>query len=221
MTRVVEEESVQGRSVFELLEALQALDVRVWVEGEKLRLNAPKGALTAELKDELRQRKDELLELLSGSGGEAEPLEPQLRPEALPLSFAQERMWFVHQVQPDQAAFHLPSALRLRGKLEVAVLEEVLFRLVQRHESLRTRFEDSPEGPVQHIEAPAIVRESFQLPVVDLEGLVPEGPSPEDPPPEAVEAHLRQLAGEAASRPFDLARGPLLRSLLVRLGHRD
>ncbi|MBV9774892.1 MAG: amino acid adenylation domain-containing protein, partial [Gemmatimonadetes bacterium] len=133
------------------------------------------------------------------------PTAPRDRP--LPLSFAQQRLWFIDQLHPGSTAYNLPTALRLRGRLEVPVLRASLDALVARHESLRTRLPTVDGSAVQWIEPPAPV----PLPVLDLSAL----------PDEAREAEVRRLARREARRPFDLARGPLLRATLVRLGAED
>ncbi|MEA2693150.1 MAG: hypothetical protein QOJ16_2537, partial [Acidobacteriota bacterium] len=123
--------------------------------------------------------------------------------EPLPLSFAQERLWFLDQLEPGSAAYNLPTALRLAGRLDPAVLAASLGRIVARHEALRTTFRAGLEGPYQAI-APAL---RLDLPGVDLGGL----------PDRAREAELARLAGEESRRPFDLAAGPLVRAALLRL----
>ncbi|HEX3559471.1 MAG TPA: amino acid adenylation domain-containing protein [Pyrinomonadaceae bacterium] len=132
------------------------------------------------------------------------PIKRVPRGEMLPLSFAQQRLWFLHQLEPESAAYNMPEAMRLRGQLEVAVLRQTLDELVRRHEVLRTTFTVVEGEPFQVI-APA---QSFDLPVVDLSGL-----------PEAErEAEARRLAADEAWRPFDLRRGPMMRAGLLRLG---
>src|SRR6185436_9871880 len=125
-------------------------------------------------------------------------------PIDLPLSFAQERLWFLDQLEPGGAAYNIPSALRLEGPLNVAALAGALSGVVRRHETLRTTFPAVDGAPVQRISPPA----SFPLAMVDLAGL-PEAPR---------EAEGARLAVEELRAPFDLARGPLVRASLVRLG---
>ncbi len=123
--------------------------------------------------------------------------------EPLPLSFAQERLWFLDQLDPGNPTYNIPLALALDGGLEVAALAASLGEIVRRHASLRTTFAAAEGHPVQVI-APA--SGSF-LTLVDLGGL----------PPAAGEAEARRLGREAALRPFDLRRGPLVRAALLRL----
>ncbi|HEX2211317.1 MAG TPA: amino acid adenylation domain-containing protein, partial [Longimicrobium sp.] len=139
---------------------------------------------------------------------------PQLKPVAavpragaLPLSFAQERLWFMDRLQPGSASYNVPSAMRVRGALDVRAMERALGEIVRRHEVLRTTFEERDGAPVQVI-APFT---GFHLPVEDLSAL-----------DEAErEADARRRAEAAAERPFDLATGPLLRASLLRLAADD
>ncbi|HYX24954.1 MAG TPA: amino acid adenylation domain-containing protein, partial [Thermoanaerobaculia bacterium] len=124
--------------------------------------------------------------------------------EPLPLSFAQERLWFLDQLEPGSSAYSIPMSLHLSGALDVAALSQVLTEVVRRHAVLRTRFVQSGGSPAQVVD-PA---ESLVLPVVDLQDL----------PPELGRAEAIRLTAEEKRRPFDLARGPLLRTLLMQLG---
>ncbi|MBV9774989.1 MAG: AMP-binding protein, partial [Gemmatimonadetes bacterium] len=120
-----------------------------------------------------------------------------------PLSFSQQRLWVIDQLEPGSSAYNIPLGVRIRGKLDVDALRRTLDEVVRRHESLRTVFARVGEEPVQVVSAPA----PSDLPVLDLGGL-----------PEAErEARTRELAREEAVRPFDLASGPLLRLRLLRL----
>jgi amino acid adenylation domain-containing protein len=125
------------------------------------------------------------------------------RAVGLPLSFGQQRLWFLDQLEPGGVAYNMPAAVRLRGSLDAAALSWSLGEVVRRHEVLRTIFRLDGEEPAQ-VPLPAA---PLQLPRVDLAGL----------PPGRREAAARRLLAAAAGRPFDLANGPLLRSLLLRL----
>ncbi|HYH82332.1 MAG TPA: condensation domain-containing protein, partial [Longimicrobium sp.] len=148
------------------------------------------------------------VEALRGMAAEAPPVVPVPRDGALPLSFAQQRLWFIDRLEPESAAYNLPVALRLRGELEPAGLAWALAEVVRRHEVLRTTFGIDAEGePVQVVHDPAPAR----LPIVDLSGL---GEAER-------EAWVERLSNEEAARPFDLARDPVLRCALLRLGEAD
>ncbi|MFL5539051.1 MAG: condensation domain-containing protein, partial [Longimicrobiaceae bacterium] len=124
-----------------------------------------------------------------------------------PLSFSQQRLWFLDRMEPGNAFYNLPSAVRLRGALDEAALERSLSEIVRRHEALRTTFTEADGSPVQVI-APF---GAFALPVEELSGL-----SEADR-----EAAARRRVGEEAARPFDLSAGPLFRAALLRLGEED
>ncbi len=135
------------------------------------------------------------------------PVVPTERTGALPLSFAQERLWFIDRLEPGSTTYNIPAALRLAGALDQRALERSLSEIVRRHEALRTVFAEVDGSPVQVI-APF---GGFALPVEDLSGL---GEAER-------EAALSRRAGEEASRPFDLSAGPLFRPALLRLGSED
>ncbi|MFL5542922.1 MAG: amino acid adenylation domain-containing protein, partial [Longimicrobiaceae bacterium] len=135
------------------------------------------------------------------------PVVPVPRDPPPPLSFAQERLWFLDRLQPGSGFYNIPVALRLSGALDVEALERALGEVVRRHEALRTTFEEQGGGPVQVI-APA---DGFRLAVDDL-----------SPLEEAErEAEVRRRATADAVRPFDLAAGPLFRAALLRLDSED
>ncbi|HSS48512.1 MAG TPA: amino acid adenylation domain-containing protein, partial [Thermoanaerobaculia bacterium] len=136
------------------------------------------------------------------AGSEASAIVAAARDGEMPLSFAQERLWFLDQLEPGGSSYSVPAPLRLEGRLDVAALEAALREEVRRHEALRTTFPEVDGRPVQRISPPP----ALLLPVVDLAGV----PAP------LREAEQRRLAAEDARRPFDLARGPLLRAALLR-----
>jgi amino acid adenylation domain-containing protein len=124
-------------------------------------------------------------------------------PMVFPTSFAQQRMWFLHQWQPETPLYNSSWSVKLDGRLDVAALEHALNNLVQRHESLRTTFSVVDGQPVQVV-AP---NPTVGLPLFDLSCL-PEG---------GREAEALRLATDETRRAFDLTRGPLLRVRLLRL----
>ena len=139
-----------------------------------------------------------------GRRNEGPSLVPVPRTGELPLSFAQQRLWFLDQLEPGSPFYNIPVAVRLSGALEVASLRASLEEVVRRHEALRTRFESREGRPVQVI----LPRLALPLEPVDLAGLGEEERA----------TRARALAREEASQPFDLQRGPLLRATLLRLG---
>ncbi len=127
----------------------------------------------------------------------------------LPASYAQQRMWFLDQLEPGSPAYTIALAVRLLGGLDEAALRQALQTVVTRHESLRTTFADvDGDGRPHQVVAP---RATADLPVTDLTGV----------PAAERESRAGALAAEAAAAPFDLARGPLLRVRLARLAAED
>lgn len=123
----------------------------------------------------------------------------------VPLSFAQQRLWFLHQLEPGSPLYNMPMAVRLSGRLDVEALRRALNAIVERHEALRTHFEAADGIPVQ------VVREAvaMALPVVGLgEREWPNGER---------HAEVQRLLNEEARRPFDLTRDLPLRAFLLRL----
>ena len=141
-----------------------------------------------------------------GEGPAAPPLVPVPRVpgEGLPLSFAQQRLWFLDRLAPGSAYYNVPSAVRFTGDLDERALGEAFNEIVRVHETLRTTFRAVDGRPVQTA-APSLV---LPMPVADLSGL----------PAAWRETEARRLAREEAQRPFDLATGPLARLTLLRLG---
>jgi amino acid adenylation domain-containing protein len=133
------------------------------------------------------------------------PLVAVERRDELPLSYAQQRLWFVDQLEPGSAAYNIPLAVRLKGKLNVEALERTVREVVRRHEALRTHFEMQNGRAVQVIERGW----GGGLDYVDLSGTDKE------------EEEVQRLAQEEAAKPFDLGRGPLLRARLLRLAEEE
>ncbi|HVS00719.1 MAG TPA: amino acid adenylation domain-containing protein, partial [Thermoanaerobaculia bacterium] len=122
----------------------------------------------------------------------------------MPLSYAQERLWFLAQLDLTSPAYNMPATVHLRGNLDVASLARSFDEVRRRHEVLRTTFPSVDGLPVQEIAAESV----RSLPVVDLAAL----------PEETGRQEMERLAFEEGRRPFDLTRGPMLRTGLLRLG---
>lgn len=138
---------------------------------------------------------------------EVPPIVPVARDQQLPLSFAQQRLWFLHQLDPFGITYNVSVAVRLRGQLDGAILRRALAGVIQRHESLRTTFPECEGQPVQQIAA----EPTTELVILDLNQLAQE----------QREASALQLARQEAELPFDLTRGPLLRCQLLLLAEQD
>ncbi len=137
----------------------------------------------------------------------AQLLKDKSRPAAkqAPLSFAQERMWFLDKWSPGSAAFHMPTAVRLTGAVDTDALRRALALLVERHDTLRTTFQEREGGAAQVIAATGEV----PLEVMDLQGL----------PVTEREAEAQRRVVTLAQQPFSLEQGPLLRAVLMLLGN--
>ena len=191
----------------EFLSHFHNQDVKLWVDGGQLHYSAPEGILTPALKSQLRERKSEIIEFLQNTDLTSifsiTPILPAPRNVGLPLSFSQQRLWFLQQLEPNNSFYNESAALQLIGTLDIAALEQSLNRIVQRHEALRTTFDILDGQPVQIIASNL----TLTLPVVDLRQLK-----------EAEQSRVVQrLSLEQSQRLFDLVRGPLLRCTLLQL----
>ena len=130
------------------------------------------------------------------------PLQPQVRPAILPLSFAQQRLWFLDLLEPNSPFYTIAASLHITGSLHVAALEQSLSEIVRRHEVLRTTFTMHGDHAVQ-TNNPS---RTFPLPTIDLSLLTQQQ-----------EALTEDLSRAEAQRPFNLAQGPLMRACLLRL----
>jgi surfactin family lipopeptide synthetase A len=190
-----------------LLATLRERGVQIWLDGQDLRYRSPAGALTPELLLELSQQKLAIIDFLKNNQKTmADQASFHLRPRSskLPLSFAQERLWFLDRFEPDSAVYNIPLGLRLKGPLDVIALRDSLGEILRRHEALRTHFEAVEDESCQVIEAVV----PFDLPIVDLSEL----------PDSKRDVEVKRLCAEEAQQPFNLARGPVLRAKLLRLG---
>jgi amino acid adenylation domain-containing protein/non-ribosomal peptide synthase protein (TIGR01720 family) len=157
-------------------------------------------------KSRLSETKRLLLEQLlqeQAADAEAQTIPRRSRRDCAPLSFAQRRLWFISQLHPAGCAYNIPSALRLKGRLDVPALELALNEIIRRHESLRTTFAVVNGDVTQKIAPPS----RLSLPVEDLSGI----------PAAERDEKARYRVREEARRPFDLSQGPPLRVNLLRL----
>jgi len=198
-------------SVSELLAQMNRLGVEFRIDNGRLRFTAPEGVMTRDLRDELHAHKAEIIEFLTDArdavASKSQPIGPASRDGELALSFAQQRLWFMNQLVPDSAFGNIPAVPRLQGPLDRAALQWSFDQLVIRHEALRTSFKSKAGRPIQVIGSPKPV----DVPLIDLTDL----------PLEQREAEARRLAALEAQRIFDVSRGPLFRTRLLRLAEED
>ena len=153
-----------------------------------------------------------LLDLQVGEAGYADPNHQRIQRRqdrrSAPLSFAQQRLWFLNQLEPDCPAYEEPTFIRLHGDVDRELVKSALVALVERHEILRTNFGTTDEGsPVQLING----KQSVDLKIIEL------GESTG----EAQEGELQRLIVRLSEQPIDLSRAPMLRAILVRLAEND
>ncbi len=194
-----------------LLSRLRGLDVKLWADGDRVRYSAPRGALTPALRAELAEHKADILAFLRevqlSMCPTLPPILPRARSAELPLSLAQERLWFLDQFEPENTAYNTPGAVRLTGRLHTAALEQSLGTILQRHEALRSSFTVVDGRPRQSItRGPTLM-----LPVVDLQTL----------PEAGREAEVQRQATEESQQRFDLGQAPLMRAKLLRLAEME
>jgi amino acid adenylation domain-containing protein/thioester reductase-like protein len=197
------------KTLEEFLSHLDNLDIKIWCHGNALRYNAPENALTPELLAQMRERKTEILGFLranpSWNATNLEPIGPLSRENnVFPLSFAQQRLWFLNQLEGTSATYYVYTALRFEGRLQRSALEQSLQEIVQRHETLRTTFSRLNGKPVQVIHPMS----HYPLPLSDLQAL----------PSEKQTTEVQRLINEETRCPFDLSTGPLFRYRLFQLG---
>ncbi len=191
----------------QLLEQLRALDVRLRVEDGRLRINAPKGSLTPALEAALVDQRQELLQALTAR--DAATRRPALTPVArdgtpLRLSFLQERLWVLEQLQPGHTAYNLAVCSSVLEGIDIALLQAAIRRTVARHEILRSRFvltDGVPSVRVASAEETSIV-------VRDLRGLADH----------ARREALASAAPDATHEPFDLAGEAPVRFTVLQVG---
>ena len=194
-------------TVYELMAKLGAVGIKLWVEEGQLKFKAPKGALTPELKQNLIDNKQSVIDFLSEarvSEGSSESSIPKVdRGSVIPLSHAQQRLWFIEQLTPGSSTFHIPAALYLTGILDISALERAFLKLIQRHEALRTVFLLQGEEPTQ------VVREieHFSIPFESLMDIAEA---------ERLRAVKARVEKEVRTS-FDLSIGPLIRARLYKL----
>jgi hypothetical protein len=190
------------KSIETFLSDLANQDIKLWMDGDRLRCYAPQGVLTADMQIELKNRRAEIIQFLDQLKSEdqisARQILPMPRDGQLPLSFAQARLWFLYQLEGATGTYNTPEALSLIGSLKVEALKQSLEAIIQRHESLRTSFQAIDGVPVQVIDPNPI----WELSIINLEGQ---------------EASAEKLAQTEAKTPFDLTKSPLLRVKLLKL----
>ncbi len=193
----------------EQLKELAGRGLMLQPDGDQLRVKGPKQVLTPAVQSFLKQHKIELLKLLELESALPAPALTPITPsqnagDQYPLSFAQRRFWFLHQLEPDTSVYHVSGGLEFRGILQIQALERALNEIVQRHQILRTVFPETDGSPCQRVQDTA----SLSLRTEDLRDLRSS----------ELEPQVERLVNEVLHHPFDLRRGPLFRVRLLLLG---
>ncbi|NEP33691.1 amino acid adenylation domain-containing protein [Moorena sp. SIO3B2] len=192
----------------EFVSYLQNLGVKLWIDKDRLGYRSPKGVMTAELKRNLVERKTEILEFLleveKTQESVASSIQRISREQVIPLSFAQQRLWFIEKMGLSSNAYNMPLILHLVGKLDYIALEKSINQIIARHETLRTTFSEINGTPGQ------IIKSYFELelPIIDLTGLTPSQQT----------TKLQQLLQQENEQIFNLEVDPPIRAQLFQLG---
>ncbi|BAY25366.1 amino acid adenylation [Calothrix sp. NIES-2100] len=202
---------IKANSTVEFLRHLASLSIYLEADGDDLNCYAPEEALTSTLRQQIGDRKTEILLFLQQAkqvkAAHQLPIKAVPRDGELPLSFAQQRLWFLHQFSPDSRSYNVLLILRLNGSLNIVALEQSLSEIIRRHEVLRTTFPAVDGKPVQVIAPPS----ALTLPIHNLQGL--SAPQQTD--------QIQQIAKSVASQAFDLAVGPLVQFTLLQLSEQE
>ena len=198
-----------SQNLVEFLSHLRKLDIQLTAEDGRLGCSAPKGVLTPDLKEALKARKAEILDLLTRNGerNQPAPMERSTQDGLTSPSLAQQRLWFLEQFDPGGTAYIISGGLRFKGTVNRAALENSLREMIRRHEVLRTSIIDVDGFPK------AVVRplDDWSMEIVSLPGLTESEQIRE----------LKKIAAERSNHHFDLSSAPLLRACLVEFDGED
>jgi len=186
------------------------LGIRLRADGERLHVDAPKGKLPSDLRAQIAERKAEILAYLRQQACKSfvpPPVKPRSSADPAPLSFAQERLWFLEQLEPEAAIYNTSRASRLLGNLNFPALEASLNEIVSRHETLRTAFRLINGQPVQVVQPSA----NLLITTVDLSSLSED----------TRQTEIALTIKSETERPFDLPIGQLLRCTVIRARNDD
>ena len=184
--------------VIDLISELNQQDIRLWLEEGQLRFSAPKDGMTEAVRDQLRKHRTEIITFLHQAQQRTPaPITPVAHDKPQVLSFAQERIWFLCQLEPNNRAFHLQNIFAIHGPLDITRLEKALTHIIERHSILRTAYRQTADGTFQQI----LPAGEVKLPCETTSG------NPD----------VQALAREECDKPFDLAAGQVFRHRLLKL----
>jgi amino acid adenylation domain-containing protein len=195
----------------ELLSELRRADVRIWLEGDVLHHKTPAGSVSPGLLKDLEESRAELSALLRKARRAAVPAPLPIRhidrDGEQSASFAQEQLWLLNQFAPEDPAYNISTSIRLKGPLNHAALTQTLGEVIRRHDVLRSTFRSGGGRPLQIVQPYCCL----PMPLVDIRSVAQREKN----------VFSNMLASREARRPFDLSRGPLLKTRLLALGERD
>ncbi len=195
------------KPIEEFLSDLDSLDIKLWVEGDRLRYNAPKGSITSTILSQIKEYKAGIVKFLVAkqvfNNPKYEAIKSVNRDKPFPLSFAQSSLWLLEQIQPNTFTYNETVGLKIIGSLNIKALERSINEIILRHEILRTNFLQIDQQPVQIIHPNLII----DLPIVDLRQLVES----------RKKAQIKQSILELSQQVFDLVNDQLLRFTLFQI----
>ena len=185
-----------------LISRLKDQDIVLRLDGDQLKINAPKGVVKSDLQAEILANKSEIIAYIkTAQAAILTPIEHVEKGDVYPLSYAQQRLWFLNQYEPDSSAYTIVDTREFFFDLNISAFEKGITEIVRRHSSLRTIFQtDNTNQPVQRI----LPLTPFKLHVVDLDA-IPAG---------LQEQEAQRRITQQTQTPFDLSKGPLFRIVL-------
>ncbi|MGD1712998.1 condensation domain-containing protein [Dapis sp. BLCC M172] len=195
----------------QVLSQISSQGIKLWAEGDELKIRAPKGALTPEIRDLLSQNKLELLQLLQGKTNNIDatsvPLVSVSRDKDLPVSYQQERLWTVDQLMPGMANLNLCIAVRIEGLIDIEILQKSWNEIISRYDILRTNFA-FVEGSLVQVVIPSLTNEISVLDYPDLSATEQE-------------KTFKEVFEEESAQSFDLSQGQLFSLKLLRFSEKE
>ena len=189
-------------SVIELIASLTAQDIRLWLEDGQLRFSAPKDGMSEETRNQLKQYKPAIIEFLAkNQKTELIPIKKVDHQALQPLSYSQERIWFLCQLEPENSAFNLHSVFDIKGKLDQSILQKTWNEIIARHSILRTAYIQTETGTYQKILDKKTIELNHKIIQTDnLSSL-----------------QLQKIADTEAEKPFDLESGDVTHNCLLEI----
>jgi len=195
-------------NIFKLINQVQAKGIQLWEEDGQLKLITPEGALTDDLRQQLVNNKSDVIAFLQQISvtNKLPTISPVDRKSLvrIPLSFAQERLWFIDQLEPESTGYNISGAFIVKGEINISQVEQAINIIIARHENLRTIF-PSKDGLAEQIVLDEI---NFILPMTDFSLIKEKGERYEK---------AREFCRKKANTPFNLAKGPLFKGEAIKL----